>query len=130
MKEKAKPKEGWLPPGCSKETAESMRTIVSFLKRNGKYEAVDDTSLSILARQLDVFQCASAMVSAEGIMIYNSKDQLIPNPKIAIMNQAEIMCLKILKEYGITAMSRKQLGQMEQSAEPTPLEMFIKNSKK
>lgn len=119
----------WLPPGCSKETADAMSAIVAFLKRNGKYESVDDTALAMLARQLDVFQCASAMVSAEGVMVYNAKEQLIPNPKLAIMNQAEVMCLKILKEYGLTALSRKVLGSMDQSAEPSPLEAFIASSR-
>ena len=92
----------------------------------GRYEKVDETAMMMLAAQLDVFYKAARAVSAEGVMVWNGNETvLIPNPKIAIMNQAEACCLKIMKEYGLTAMSRKSLGAMSENIGTSPLEKFM-----
>lgn len=45
------------------------------------------------------------------------------------MNQAETYALKIMKEYGLTALARKNLGKMDAAAEESPLEKFISGAK-
>ena len=55
--------------------------------------------------------------------MYNEKEQLVANPKILIMNQAEVMCIKDMKEYGLMALSRKALG-TEEAVQVSPLAAF------
>lgn len=112
--------------GVSLQVEAMMQDIVAFVKGKGRYEKVDEAAMMMLAAQLDVFYKASRAVSAEGVMVWNGNETvLIPNPKIAIMNQAEACCLKIMKEYGLTAMSRKSLGAMSESIGASPLERFM-----
>lgn len=112
--------------GVSLQVEALMQDIVAFIKRNNRYEKVDEAAMMMLAAQLDVFFKASKAVSAEGVMVWNDNEtKLIPNPKIAVMNQAEVCCLKVMKEYGLTAMSRKGLGAMAESAGLSPLEKFM-----
>ncbi len=123
---KAKRQEGAPLYGVSLQVEAMMQEIVAFVKGKGRYEKVDETAMMMLAAQLDVFYKAARAVSAEGVMVWNGNETvLIPNPKIAIMNQAEACCLKIMKEYGLTAMSRKSLGAMSENIGTSPLEKFM-----
>ena len=123
---KAKRQEGAPLYGVSLQVEAMMQEIVAFVKGKGRYEKVDETAMMMLAAQLDVFYKAARAVSAEGVMVWNGNETvLIPNPKIAIMNQAEACCLKIMKEYGLTAMSRKSLGTMSENIGTSPLEKFM-----
>lgn len=128
---KAKRKEDGAPLyGVSLQVEAMMQEIVAFIKRKGRYEKVDEAAMMILAAQLDVFFKTSRAVSAEGVMVWNSNETvLVPNPKIAVMNQAEVCCLKIMKEYGLTAMSRKGLGVVTESIGQSPLERFMAGTK-
>ncbi len=127
---KDKQKDGAPLYGVSLQAEAMMQEIVAFVKRNGRYEKVDEAAMMILAAQLDVFCKASRAVAAEGVMVWNSNETvLIPNPKIAVMNQAEACCLKIMKEYGLTALSRKNLGAMTESLDRSPLEKFMSGSR-
>lgn len=112
--------------GVSLHVETLMQDIVSFVKKKGRYEKVDEAAMMMLAAQLDVFYKASKAVSAEGVMVWNDNEtKLLPNPKIAVMNQAEACCLKIMKDYGLTAMSRKNLGAMTEDIGSSPLEKFL-----
>ncbi len=123
---KAKQKEDTPLYGVSLQVEAMMQEIVAFVKRKGRYEKVDEAAMMILAAQLDVFFKASRAVSAEGVMVWNDNEtRLVPNPKISVMNQAEAYCLKIMKEYGLTAMSRKNLGAVAESIGQSPLEKFM-----
>jgi P27 family predicted phage terminase small subunit len=113
-----------LPVGLEPEVAEYMNSVVDFLKRARILDDIDRASLHILARQLDIFFQAAKHVKGEGMMVKNGRDDLVPNPKIAIMNQAEVMCLKIMKEYGLVAKSRKEMGKASVT-EDSPLRMFL-----
>lgn len=116
--------------GVSLQVEELMMEIVAYLKKNKKYEKVDEAAMNILATQLDVFFRLSREVKAEGPVIFNQKEtKLIVNPKVFPMNQAETYALKIMKEYGLTALARKNLGKMDAAAEESPLEKFISGAK-
>ncbi|SFF96663.1 phage terminase, small subunit, putative, P27 family [Prevotella sp. KH2C16] len=114
-----------MPRGLSEPVIAYMTDVVGYLEANGKYSRIDDASLHMLARQLDVFYCAAAAVNVEGLMVYDDKQKLIANPKIFIMNQAETMCVKVMKEYGLMAKARKELGGMAASMKKSPLEQFM-----
>lgn len=116
--------------GVSLQVEGMMQEILSLVKRGGRYEKADEAAMMMLAVQLDVFYRMSRAVQAEGVMVWNSDETvLIPNPKIAVMNQAEACCLKIMKEYGLTAMSRKSLGVAQGDGAASPLERFMSGGK-
>lgn len=133
MKEKKTSKKKTAPApiyGVSLQVEALMMEIVAYLKKNKKYEKVDEAAMNILATQLDVFFRLSREVKAEGPVIFNQKEtKLIVNPKIFPMNQAEAYALKIMKEYGLTALARKNLGKMNAASEESPLEKFISGAK-
>jgi P27 family predicted phage terminase small subunit len=116
--------------GVSLQVEAAMMEIVAYLKKNKKYEKVDEAAMHILATQLDVFHRLAKEVKAEGPMVWNKNEtKLITNPKLFPMNQAETYALKIMKEYGLTALARKNLGKMDAAAEESPLEKFISGAK-
>lgn len=133
MKEKKTSKKKTAPApiyGVSLQVEALMMEIVAYLKKNKKYEKVDEAAMNILATQLDVFFRLSREVKAEGPVIFNQKEtKLIVNPKVFPMNQAETYALKIMKEYGLTALARKNLGKMDAASEESPLEKFFSGAK-
>ena len=113
-----------MPKGLCPRTEAYINDVLKYLKDSGRYSSIDNGSLTILARQYDVFLCTSEAVSVEGTMVYNEKEQLVVNPKISVMNQAEVMCIKVMKEYGLMALSRKSLG-TEEAVQASPLAKFF-----
>lgn len=113
-----------MPKGLCSRTEAYINDVLKYLKDSGRYSSIDNGSLTILARQYDVFLCTSEAVSVEGTMVYNEKEQLVVNPKISVMNQAEVMCIKVMKEYGLMALSRKSLG-TEEAVQASPLAKFF-----
>lgn len=118
-----KKKDFEMPKGLCPRAEAYINDVLKYLKNSGRYSSIDNGSLTILARQYDIFLCASEAVSVEGTMVYNEKEQLVVNPKISIMNQAEVMCIKVMKEYGLMALSRKALG-IDEAVQVSPLAAF------
>lgn len=111
---------------CREEVQAYLTEVLSHLKDTHAMCALDPMPISILGVQLNTFCKCAAAINAEGLMVRNEKDDLVPNPKIAIMNQAEVMALKIMKEYGLLPKSRKELGKSAEPKKESPLSAFIK----
>lgn len=110
---------------CRAEVLAYIAEVKAHLEDTRAMCALDPMPLSILGVQLNTFCECAAAVSAEGILVHDDKTNLVPNPKIAIMNQAETMALKIMKEYGLLPKSRKELGKAAEPKKASPLSAFI-----
>ena len=113
-------------PKCREEVSNYIETVVEHLKHTGVMSELDPIPLSILGVQLDIFAEAAACLRVEGLMVHDEKENLVPNPKIEIMNKAETMALKIMKEYGLLPKSRKELGKSAEPKKDSPLGAFLK----
>ena len=111
---------------CREEVLAYIAEVKAHLEDTRSMCALDPMPISILGVQLNTFcECATA-ISAEGLLVKGEKGGLIANPKIAIMNQAETMALKIMKEYGLLPKSRKELGKGAEPKKESPLSAFMK----
>jgi len=110
---------------CREEVLAYIAEVKAHLEDTRSMCALDPMPISILGVQLNTFcECATA-INAEGLLVKGEKGGLIANPKIAIMNQAETMALKIMKEYGLLPKSRKELGKGAEPKKKSPLSAFI-----
>jgi P27 family predicted phage terminase small subunit len=104
---------------------EYISEVISHLDKTKILSPLDSMPISILTTQLNVFAEAAACIQAEGLLVLDDKENLVANPKIAIMNQAETMALKIMKEYGLMPKARKELGKTAEPKKKSPLEAFL-----
>jgi len=111
---------------CREEVASYLDEVIAYLNETKTMSHLDPMPISILGVQLNIFAECAAHISAEGLMVHDEKDNLVPNPKIAVMNQAETMALKIMKEYGLMPKARKELGKGAEPKRDSPLAAFLK----
>lgn len=103
-----------------------MEDAVSYLKKEGRYSDVDYASMYMLSKQLDVFFKAYDRLIDVGDLTTDNNGVDIPSVYINIMNKAETMALKIMKDYGLTSMSRKLLqGKQGKVPQSSPLVEFL-----
>lgn len=110
---------------CRAEVMAYIAEVKAHLEDTHAMCALDPMPISILGVQLNTFCECAAAVSAEGLLVKDGKGGLMANPKISIMNQAETMALKIMKEYGLLPKSRKELGKAAEPKKVSPLSAFI-----
>ena len=106
---------------CKEEVSEYLKDVVAHLDSTVGMSNLDPMPLGILGTQLNIFAECAAAIAEEGTPI--------PNPKLNVMNQAETMALKIMKEYGLLPKSRKDLGKDAEPAVETPFDAFLKKKK-
>lgn len=116
-------------PKNREEVGGYIREVVEHLNHTGMMSAIDPLPISILGVQLGIFADAAEGLQAEGMIVDNGRGKLVPNPRIAVMNQAEVMALKIMKEYGLLPKSRKELGKGAEPKRDSPLGDFLKKKK-
>lgn len=71
--------------------------------------AVDLGALSMLAENYNMFIEAGVRIAQDGVMITNSKGDLVKHPLIKVQTDAQIQAVKIMTEFGLTAKSRERL---------------------
>lgn len=114
---------------CKEEVSEYLKDVVAHLDSTVGMSNLDPMPLGILGTQLNIFAECAAAIAEEGLVVTNMRGTPIPNPKLNVMNQAETMALKIMKEYGLLPKSRKDLGKEAEPAVETPLDAFLKKKK-
>lgn len=103
-----------------------MEDAVAYLKKEGRYADCDYAAMYMLSKQLDTFFRAYDKLVDDGDLTTDNNGVPIPSVYIKIMNQAETMALRIMKDYGLTSMSRKLLqGKQGKVGQPSPIMEFM-----
>lgn len=128
MSEKEKFK---IPSDIEKEAKAYMKDVLDMLNDNGVIENVDTAALTMLARNYSMFIKANKQLEKDGLTLISDRGNVVVHPAVKIAKDAQTSAMKVMTEFGLTAKARTKLPKLDNSEEDdSPLEAFIKNSKK
>ena len=120
-----------IPKNLEPEAKEYMKNVLQMLEESGIIKDVDDAALQMLAYNYSTFIKASKIVEKDGLTVTSDRGNIAEHPAVKIGRDAQSQALKVMTEFGLTAKSRSRLPKLDNSdVEESPLETFIKNSKK
>lgn len=100
------------------------------LESNGVIESVDTAALTMLSRNYSMFIKASKQLEKDGLTVVSDRGNLSPHPAIKIANDAQTKAMKVMAEFGLTALARTKLPKLQAPEEDSPLVEFMKSKKK
>lgn len=109
-----------------KATKQFMQSVIDSVEG---IEAIDSGALEMLSFNYNVFIEQTAILKDEDMVITNVQGNLVTNPRVKIVKDAQTQCLSILKEFGLTLKSRTSVKSQVKDNEESPLEAFIKGKK-
>ena len=113
----------------AEEAKAYIKDVLLMLEQNGIMEDVDGAAIQMLAYNYSTFIRASKIIEEEGLTVTSDRGNIAEHPAVKIARDAQTSALKVMAEFGLTAKSRSKLPKLT-STEETPLETFIKRSKK
>lgn len=113
----------------AEEAKAYIKDVLLMLEQNGIMEDVDGAAIQMLAYNYSTFIRASKIIEEEGLTVTSDRGNIAEHPAVKIARDAQTSALKVMAEFGLTAKSRSKLPKLT-SNEETPLETFIKRSKK
>ena len=118
-----------IPNDIESEAKKYITDVCDMLESNGLMEKVDTAALTMLARNYSMFIKASKQLEKDGLTVVSDRGNLAPHPAIKIAKDAQTQAMKVMAEFGLTAKARTKLPNLDSPTE-SPLEAFVKNSKK
>lgn len=119
-----------LPEYIEKRACDYMNEILLVLKEMGLLESINTASLDMLAQSYSMFITSTQTLIAEGLTIINKQGNIVPHPAVKIAKDSQIQAINIMRELGLTPLSKKKLSTKEQSDyKESPFEQFIANAK-
>lgn len=119
-----------LPEYIEKRACDYMNEILLVLKEMGLLESINTASLDMLAQSYSMFITATQTLITEGLTIINKQGNIVPHPAVKIAKDSQIQAINIMRELGLTPLSKKKLSTKEQSDDKeSPFEQFIANAK-
>ena len=120
-----------IPSDIEKEAKDYIKDVLDMLDSNGVIENVDNAALTMLARNYSMFIKANKQLEKEGLTVTSDRGNIAAHPAIKIAKDAQTQAMKVMAEFGLTAKARTKLPKLDaNTGNDTPLEAFIKNSKK
>lgn len=107
----------------SEETQAYMQTVHKYL--TAKFSTINAEwygSLYMLAQNYDMFIMCRRDIKEKGLMIPNRFGTLDKNPLIKTQIDAQIQCVKLLQEFGLTPKASMRMAQTDNNAE---MEEFV-----
>jgi P27 family predicted phage terminase small subunit len=86
-----------------------MKTVLTELKENEILENVDFAALDMLAINYSIFIEATDILNKEGLTVLSDRNNIAPHPLIKVAKDAQSSCMKVMKDFGLTALSRKKI---------------------
>ena len=102
------------------EVREYMSIVQAELEKTGKMEAVDCIAIDMLASYLQEWLQCEEIFIRDGALYDSDRGNKSPNPAEAMMNRAKVQAQAIMREYGLTALSRKKLNKGEETDDYAP----------
>ena len=98
-----------------------------FIEKRGILCALDRTLFSVLCDLWARYLENDGKLAADGLVTVGSKGGKKPHPLVAVQASVTRELISLAKEYGLTPMSRKQLGIEEQAdiGEDNEFERFL-----
>lgn len=115
-----------LSTGLTRRTRDFMTSVIESVEG---IEDIDNGALSMLEYNYELFIRKSDILKDEDLVIRNAQTNLVANPRVKIIKDAQMQCLSILKEFGLTLKSRTTVKTKTRDSEDSPLESFIKGKK-
>ena len=119
-----------IPKDIEKEAKEYIEDVLDMLESNGVIENVDTAALTMLSRNYSMFIKASKQLEKDGLTVVSDRGNLSPHPAIKIANDAQTKAMKVMAEFGLTALARTKLPKLKAPEEDSPLVSFMKNKNK
>lgn len=120
-----------IPTDIEKEAKDYMKDVILMLEDNSLMKDVDNAALTMLARNYSMFIKASKQLEKDGLTVVSDRGNIAPHPAIKIAKDAQIQAMKVMEKFGLTAKDRTKIAKLNSGdKELSPLEQFVKNSKK
>lgn len=119
-----------IPTDIEKEAKDYMKDVILMLEDNSLMKDVDNAALTMLARNYSMFIKASKQLEKDGLTVVSDRGNIAPHPAIKIAKDAQILAMKVMEKFGLTAKDRTKIAKLNSGdKELSPLEQFVKNSK-
>lgn len=115
-----------LPDGLCGTAEKYIKTVIDYLKKADKLNAVDLGTLHLLASSYDQYLKATERVNKEGLTVAGSRNMIVAHPCVRIAKDAKATCLSIMSEMGLTLKSRSKLTSLDADSQDSPLKEFMK----
>ena len=120
-----------IPTDIEKEAKDYMKDVILMLEDNSLMKDVDNAALTMLARNYSMFIKASKQLEKDGLTVVSDRGNIAPHPAIKIAKDAQIQAMKVMEKFGLTAKDITKIAKLNSGdKELSPLEQFVKNSKK
>jgi len=97
-----------LPANATESTQQFVKSVINRLSQLGRLDVSDVGALTILATEYE------KITRINDLFATGQEDYLVEgkrNPLLMIVNNAEQICISVMKEFGLTARSRKNLNE-------------------
>lgn len=118
-----------LPSNLEVETTEYINHVLTYLKKNDKYNSIDCGALYMLVDAYNTYIKASKQLAEEGLTVTSDRGNIAQHPVFGIMKTSMATAMDILRDFGLTLKSRSKLNFMESETEESPLMQFINSNK-
>ena len=119
-----------LPKYLLPETKKFMKTVIDELTEKKMLSEIDSGCLLMLAENYNIFLKSMEELNKGSLTFLSDRGNVSPNPLLRIAKDAESVYLQIIKEFGLSPLSRNKLSDdSKDSGEVSPLEQFINQSK-
>jgi len=114
-----------------KDTKQYMSIVIKKLT-SGETELDEswNAALQMLAQNYDTFIKCHSELNNSGLLITKANGELVAHPLIKVAENAEIQCIKLLNEFGLTLKASSKIGTIEQIDETSDLTNFLINKNK
>lgn len=119
-----------IPDDIQEEAKAYMQNVCDMLESKGVMENVDTAALTMLARNYSMFIQANKQLEKDGLTVISDRGNITAHPAIKIAKDAQTSAMKVMVEFGLTAKARTKLTKLATDTEDSPLEAFVKDSKK
>ena len=107
-----------------------MSAVRCKLEGDGKWEDVDIAAMEMLRLNLDLMQQAKDTIDKEGLFVSSDRGNLAAHPAVRMFKEFQSKAVEIMKDYGLTALSRKKLDRGDPPKEDdSPLAEFLKRER-
>ena len=112
----------------SKEIEDKMNVIRKMLEVNGLLNESDELNLDMLQNEFVLYEQCTKAIDKHGLIIPDGRGGLKINPASSARNKCANTILCILKEFGISAKSRKAILEKDvDEHEESALETYMKS---
>lgn len=112
--------------GLTRRTQAFMKNVLESVEG---IENIDEGALRMLEFNYETFIKQTDVLKTEDVVIKNVQGNLVTNPRVKVIKDAQAQCLAFLKEFGLTLKSRNTVKSQVKDQEVSPLESFIKGKK-